>query len=166
MTHEELTDEAKVKANPLKMTSIAITTPPEKTEFVEGTEIDLSGMVVTGTYNNGKTKTITDYTVSGYDSAKTGNQTLTISYNELTASLPVTVVKKSVSGINITSLPDKLYYCNDETELDLTGFAVETLYNNGTTSECTGYTISGFNGKSNGHRQSLCHTVALQIPLR
>lgn len=146
----DFTDEVKIKVEPLKMTSIAITTPPKKTEFVEGTELDLSGMVVTGTYNNEKTETITDYTVSGYDSAKTGNQTLTISYNELTVFLPVTVARKSVSGIKITSLPNKLYYCNDETELDLTGFAVETLYNNGTTSECTGYTISGFDSTKTG----------------
>lgn len=150
VTYGEFTDEVKVNVEPLKMVSIAITTSPEKTEFVEGTELDLSGMVVTGTYNNGKTEEITDYTVSGYDSAKTGNQTLTISYNGLTVSLPVTVAKKSISGINITSLPDKLYYCNDETELDLTGFAVEMLYDNGTTSECTGYTISGFDGTRTG----------------
>ncbi len=150
VTYGDFSNEVMVKVEPLKITSIAITTPPQKTKFVEGTELDLSGMVVTGTYNNGKTEEITNYTVSGYDSAKTGNQTLTISYNGLTVSLPVTVAKKSISGINITSLPDKLYYCNDETELDLTGLAVEMLYNNGTASECTSYTISGFDGTRTG----------------
>ena len=132
------------------MTLISVTTQPEVTSFTEGIDLDLTGMVVTGTYNNGITEEITDYTVSGYDNTTIGSQTLTISYNGLTTALPITVVKKSISGIKIISLPDKLYYYNDETRIDLTGLAVETLYNNGTTAENTSYTVSGFDGTKTG----------------
>lgn len=146
----DFTDEVTVKVEPLTLTSISVITQPDTTSFTEGTDIDLSGMVVTGTYNNGTEAEITDYEVSGYDNSTVGNQTLTISYNDLTTTLPITVVQKSVTGINIISLPDKLYYNADETELDLTGLSVETLYNNGTVSENTSYTVSGFDGSVAG----------------
>lgn len=149
-TYGDFTDTVTVKVEPLKMTSIAITTQPDTTEFIEGTDFDLTGMVITGTYNNGTTEIITDYAVTGYNSSKIGNQTLTITYNNLITQLPITVVRKNIIGIRIVSLPDKTYYDNDETELDLTGFEVETLYNNGTSAPNTAYTMSSFDGTKAG----------------
>lgn len=148
----DFTDEIKVNVEPLKMvslsTSLGISYVPM--QFVEGTELDLSDISITGVYNNGKTEEITDYTVSGYDNSKIGVQTLTISYNDLSTVISVEVVRKSLSGIQITSLPDKLYYCNDETALDLTGLAVKSCFNNDTTATCFSYKVSGFDGTKSG----------------
>lgn len=150
VTYREFTDEVTVKVEPVKMTSISITTPPNKTKFIEGTELVLEGMVITGAYNNGTTEEITDYEVLGYDNSTIGNQTLKISYQELSATLTITIVDKRAIGIKIVSLPDKLCYYNDETELDLTGLSVVTIYDNDTQSKNTSYSVHGFDGSKEG----------------
>ena len=45
---------------PISPTGIAITTPPTKVEFGKGEALDLSGIVVTGTFDNGVVVDITD----------------------------------------------------------------------------------------------------------
>ncbi len=58
-------------------------TPPTKTSYTVGEELDLTGMEVTAGYADGSTKEITEgYTVTGYDKAVQGEQTVTISYTE------------------------------------------------------------------------------------
>ena len=152
-TYGDFTDEITVSVEPLTMKSIAITIPPDKTEFISGTELDLSGMVVTGYYNDGTCEGITDYTVSGYNSSRTGKQTITIEYNGLTTTLVITVAPVRLTGIRIASPPDKLYYDNDETSLDLTGLVVEAVYNNGTSKVVDKYyTVSGFDGTKAGEQ--------------
>lgn len=147
----DFTDEITVSVEPLRVTGIAITTQPDKTEFIEGTELDLSGMVVTATYNNGTTEDVTaQCEVIGYDSSTVGTKTLTVSYKGYSCTLDINVVEKSIVGIRIVSPPDKLRYSNDETELDLTGLVVEALYDNDTVSEITNYTVSGFDDTKAG----------------
>lgn len=41
-------------------TSIYIAATPYKTEFIEGEELDITGMIVKARYNNGDEKDITD----------------------------------------------------------------------------------------------------------
>lgn len=50
--------EKKVTATELELSSIAITTPPTKTEYVEGETFDPEGMVVTATLNSGATRVL------------------------------------------------------------------------------------------------------------
>lgn len=152
VTYGDFTDEVTVKVEPLKMVSLSTSlgTSYVPMQFVEGTELDLSNISIIGAYNNGKTEEITDYTVSGYDNSKLGVQTLTISYKELSTNIFIEIVRKSLSGIKIVSLPDKLYYCNDETALDLTGLAIKSCFNNGTTATCFSYKVSGFDGTKSG----------------
>lgn len=149
VSYGDFADETTVKVEPLKMTSIAITTPPEKTEFLEGTDIDLTGMIVTGTYNNEKTEEITDYTIEQYSNT-VGSRTIRISYGELNTELTVKFVRKSIISIQIASLPAKLLYSNDEATLDTTGLTVNAIYNNGDIQPITNYTISGFYGTKSG----------------
>ncbi len=152
ITYSEFSDEVKVNVEPLKMVSLSTSlgTSYVPMQFVEGTELDLSNISIIGAYNNGKTEEITDYTVSGYDNSKLGVQTLTISYKELSTNISIEIVRRSLSGIKIISLPDKLYYTNDESELDLTGLAVRSCFNNGTTEVCSSYTATGFNPAKSG----------------
>ncbi len=58
-------------------------TPPTKTDYTVGEELDLTGMEVTARYTDGSTKEITEgYMVTGYDKDVPGEQTITISYTE------------------------------------------------------------------------------------
>ena len=65
--------------------SIKVTAAPAKTVYSYGEKIDLTGIKVVYTDDKGVTKTLTDtslLTVSGFDSAKTGKQTVTVSYGQ------------------------------------------------------------------------------------
>ena len=73
------------------ITGIDITTQPDKTQYVVNEELDITGMVVTATYSDGSSAAVTGYTTSGYNKAKTGNQTITVSYNGQTVVFEVNV---------------------------------------------------------------------------
>lgn len=64
-----------------------------KTEYTKGDKLNLTGIVLTVAYNNGTTETISleDVTVTGFDSAKIGNQEITLDYMGLTADINVQV---------------------------------------------------------------------------
>jgi hypothetical protein len=73
--------------------SIAITRPPDKTEYLLGEDLDLTGLVVTVTFDDNTTEpaAIADLTVSGYDKTTPGNYTVTVSCGGKTASFSVKV---------------------------------------------------------------------------
>lgn len=65
--------------------SIKVVSAPAKTVYRYGEDIDLTGINVVYTDDEGKTKTVTDtslLTVSGYDSKEIGKQTVTVSYGQ------------------------------------------------------------------------------------
>lgn len=84
----------------IKLSSIAITTPPSKTNYYVGDAFDATGMVVTATYSNGATLAVGGYTVSPAVLAL-NNSSVTISYTEAgvtqTATQAITVTKQSVT---------------------------------------------------------------------
>lgn len=59
--------------------AIEITTLPTQLTYKEGDEFNPSGLVIAVRYNNGTTKEIIDYLLSGYD-ATVGTKTITVSY--------------------------------------------------------------------------------------
>lgn len=77
--------------------SIAVTTEPSKTVYQVGEALDLSGLVVTGTYDSApltRTETIQTSNVTGFDSsAVTASQTLTVTIGGETATFAISVVK-------------------------------------------------------------------------
>ena len=81
-----------------ELQSIAITTPPTKTEYAQGENFDKTGMVVTATYSDGSKKSVTDYTVENGNNLAAGSVNVTIKYAELdnvvTATQTVTVTDK------------------------------------------------------------------------
>jgi len=83
-----------------KLVSIAVTTPPTKTVYTALETLDLTGMVVTATYENGKTKVVTDYLAT--PATVTGDTTeITVLYTEngitKTATQAITVNKIAVT---------------------------------------------------------------------
>lgn len=89
----------KVVATPAVLNSIAITTPASKLSYTVGDELDLTDLVVTGTYSDASTKVETIITgdVSGFDSsAPVSGQVLTITVGEKTATYAVNIVSATI----------------------------------------------------------------------
>ena len=85
------------KAEPVVLESITVTAPT-KTEYTVGEELNLAGMKVVAKYSDDTEKEITEgYEVSGYDKAKTGEQTVTVTYEGKTATFKVTVKEEAVA---------------------------------------------------------------------
>ena len=74
-----------------KLTGISIKQLPDKLVYERKESLDLTGLVVMADYSDNSSKAITDYTVSGYNALKYGVQTITVTYQEKTASFTVTV---------------------------------------------------------------------------
>lgn len=73
------------------LTGIEITTLPTKTSYKKGDVFDNSGLTVTATYDDGTTKKITGYTLSSPDMTSPGEKTITVTYQEKTATFNITV---------------------------------------------------------------------------
>ena len=127
----------------ISLDKIVLTELPSKLEYLEGQELDLSGMTVTAVMNNGFESTVaTGYTVSGY-SSEPGDYTVTVTYLEKTATFDVTVLKRSIVSLTVNTLPDKLEYISGQ-EFDDRGMQVIAEYDNGDVIVAENYTVSGF----------------------
>ena len=71
---------------------------PDKIEYKQGEDLDLTGMEVTAHYSDGKEEVLPEgsYTVAGYDADKVGKQTITVNYHKDQTATFVVTVKRSV----------------------------------------------------------------------
>ncbi|MBQ6779936.1 MAG: bacterial Ig-like domain-containing protein [Treponema sp.] len=142
---EKESAEITVTLTPVSVASIEIKNDPTKTVYKLGKSLDLAGLVITPTMNNGTTgddvaysdTTASDFAASGFDSssAAAANKTVTITYKNIeTATATFSVKIIALAGIEITTLPTKTTgYKSTDTELDLTGMVVTATYTDGTT---------------------------------
>ena len=101
-------------------------TAPNKTEYTQGEELDLTGMTVTATYGNGTTQDVTaQASVTGYDKDQVGAQTITVTYTEDT----ITVTDTFVVTVTEVEQPSNV----DKTLLEKTIAYAETLSTDGVT---------------------------------
>lgn len=128
----------------IKLTGIAITTPPSKTTYTAGETFDPAGMVVQATYSNGATLQATGYTYSPSTALTDGTTKVTIVYTEggvsATAEQAVTVVHR-LESIAITTQPSKTVYEYGDSFASA-GMVVRATYSDGATANVTGYTYS------------------------
>lgn len=85
-----------------KLTQIAVTSNPTKTNYEYGDTLATTGMVVTATYSDGATATVSGYTCSPTSlNTVTSSQAITVSYSEngvtKTTTFNVVVNRKSVT---------------------------------------------------------------------
>lgn len=114
---------------------------PVKTSYVEGENFDRTGMVVKAIYNDGSSAIIDNYTVTP-TTLTLNDKEVTVALNGVKTTVPVTVVKKEITGIKITKLPDKVDYLEGET-FNPDGMEITVTYNDNTTSVITnGYNYS------------------------
>ena len=125
------------------LSKIAITKEPAKTDYYVGDTFDPQGMVVTATYSDGTTKTVTDYTYAPIDKLILNDKQITVTYQTKTATQAITVTEKpapvTLSKIEITKKPAKTtYYVGDV--FDPQGIVVTATYSDGSTAAVTDYT--------------------------
>jgi uncharacterized repeat protein (TIGR02543 family) len=133
--------------------SIAVTGQPAKTKYAPGETLDLTGLVVTATYSDTTTGTVTVTleNITGFDPDTEGEQTLTITYGGTTTTFIVTVI--GVSKIEVTAQPSKTRFAIGE-PLDITGLEVTATYNDNSTGivMLTPEHITGFNPNLEGEQ--------------
>ena len=135
-----------------KVDSIQIKTNPTKTTYNYGEELDLTGISASKVYRSGTEEPfeVTLDMISGYDKNTLGTQTVTVTYNGLTATFEVSVVDY-VSSIEVASNPTKTTYKYGE-ELDIAGLVVNQVYASGAKSqiEATLEMVSGYDKNTLG----------------
>jgi uncharacterized repeat protein (TIGR02543 family) len=73
---------------------VGIAAETTKTVYLQGQDLDLGSVLVTGTYSDGTTESIpiTGANVPGYNKAQAGNQTVTVTVDGISATFSVTVL--------------------------------------------------------------------------
>lgn len=156
-----------LRSNPIDtenaIESIQVTTLPSKLTFVEGESLNFSGGKIMLYYKDGHTeeKALTRSMISGFDNTRIGSQTLTVTFGRNTTTYTITILPKSMSGINVAELPAKTQYIEGLETLDLTGGSLLLNYDNGTTETIalSNATVTGFDNTVVGE-QTLTATYA------
>ena len=122
---------------------ISVATPPTKTTYKVGESFDPTGMKVVANYADGGVQEIEDYTIAAPAPTSAGTYSVEISYTAVeTYKTNVEVEYIGVSGIAVTTLPNKTSYVTTDTELDLTGMVVNLMWSNGEIKEAVAdYTV-------------------------
>ena len=88
------------KEDPQKaLTHIEITALPDRTSYRVGQKLDTEGLVVTAFYEDATSLEVTDYTISGDSFTKAGEKTITVTYQDQSATFTVWVRKNSTSSL-------------------------------------------------------------------
>ena len=146
-----------VNVNENTITSISIKSKPNKLNYYEGENIDLTGGIIKANYSNGTTISYSmqnkNVTITGFNSENSGTKTITVNYSGKTTTFDVVVNKVELSTIIIENYPNKLIY-NVGEEIDLTGGKILLKYNNGTTKSLSmtdsQITMTGYNKENIG----------------
>jgi uncharacterized repeat protein (TIGR02543 family) len=124
------------KVTVLAVESIAVKTQPNKTKYVKGEALDITGLTIEVTFSDSSKTTAAPALadISIFDSSSIGVKTLTITYSGKTATFTVTVVE--VTSISIKTQPTKTRYAIGEA-LDLSGLELTVNYSDSTTETLT-----------------------------
>ena len=131
--------------SPRVLASIAIITPPAKTQYREGELFDRGGMVVTAAYSDRTTARVTDYTVYPEWLGR-NDRSVTIYYTyenvTKTAVQAVTVLPpRTPASLNVEKAPNKTQYREGE-RFDPTGMLVTVTYQDRSVVPVGSYTVT------------------------
>lgn len=137
------------KYSDISVTEISVTTLPAKMTYYQKELFNSTGMVVTANLSDGSTVETTDYKLTGFDSSTAGAKTITVTVEGFTATFEVTVLEASLTGIFITTLPDKIeYHINGKFTPDGIIVSASTSDGNTVTLESSKLEYSGFDSSS------------------
>ena len=139
------------------LSKIEITTLPTKLEYEVGDTLDLTGLVVTASFENGAQEILgkDDVRVTGFDSSRAVEaQVLTVHYTyqevEKTTEFTISIKEKAtppepvvtLTRITVQQLPNKVEYKVGE-KFSSEGLVIRAHYSNDTTKDLTeGFTLS------------------------
>lgn len=139
------------------VTGITVSKMPEKTTYYQGEIFDRTGLVVSQTYNDGTSETITDYELSGFDSSSAGTKVITVTASGKSATFEISVSEASITAISVTTMPSKVNYHIGK-EFDSTGIVVTATLSDGNTIDVTkDCTYSGFDSSSSKQCEITVH---------
>ena len=133
----ELFEDTTVKSK--EISSISISSLPNKTSYVVGDELDLTGMIISAVYSDGTSSNLPysslSFSKNIFDAV--GEERISVSVPGAENVDPVEFTvnvgenTKTVSELNIISMPSKTEYSIGES-VDLTGLSVKAVYDDGT----------------------------------
>ena len=134
--------------------SIEVTTEPTKTEYYVDEVLNTTGMVVTATYDDSSTENVTSKCIYTVDTSTVGTKEVQVSYTygdvTKTTSFNITVSEPTFALESITlSGTYKTEYKLGE-EFSSEGLVVTAHYDNGTSEEVIGFTLSGYDMEKAG----------------
>lgn len=122
--------------------ALKVTTKPNKTNYSAGETLSLTGLVVSVEMSDGSTKDVTSecsFTPASGTVIYENTDSVSVSWisGDITYSTSFAVtVKRTLSAISITNMPNKVEYVKGES-LDLTGIVITATYNSGATEVAT-----------------------------
>jgi hypothetical protein len=142
------------------LSRITVASPPDKTDYFTGEDLDLAGIVVMGTWEGAGERPVgvTKENLSSFDQNRAGRQDVVVSYQGKTVTFPVTFT--AMQSVAVSRPPEKLNYENGE-ELDLSGLTVQGTRTGATSIEMVDnerLKISGYDRFQGGNQ-----TVTLTI---
>ncbi len=143
-----------------KITSIRVTTPPKKTEYIINydKELDLTDGILTIYYNDNTSRelSLNDNSIktSGFVNTSLGRKEITVTYEGYSTSFYIEIINKKVKNIKLTKTPTKMDYVENYDVLDLTGAELTVTYTDETKNIISlpnsSVTYTGFSNKTVG----------------
>ena len=96
---------------------------PNKLDYIQNEDIDLSGIEVVVKYND-----LSEETVTNFDYELT-DKSIAIKYCDLMDTFNINITPQKIVSLSIVRSPDKINYFENE-KIDLSGLIVEAIYNN------------------------------------
>nr|DAH78113.1 MAG TPA: Ig-like domain protein [Caudoviricetes sp.] len=120
------------------ITTISVTTMPNKVNYHIEKEFDSTGIVITATASDGNTIDVTkDCTYSGFDSSSPKQCEIAVHYGSFTCTFAVTIMQpERISNISFWK---EYYFVGDVTDLNIDSITVE--YSDGSETVTSGYTV-------------------------
>lgn len=109
--------------------SIEISSPPSKSEYVEGAFFEPDGITVTACYDNGERDAVTGWDYDKKTALGIADERVTVTYCGLSASVGITVNPKLLKSISIARLPYRSTYTAGE-YFDFLGLEIRAEYDN------------------------------------
>ena len=141
ITYGDVSTTVTVVVNPAHLVSISVVNNKESYDL--GEELDLT---VTATYSDETTKTVTEYDVTGYDNQTPGTQTVTVTYEDKSASIEVIVNEPYIVDLRVVdNKAETGYELGDELDLTVTAY-----YSNNVNFTVDEYEVTGFDNQTPG----------------
>jgi hypothetical protein len=130
---------------------LSVAATPKKTIYELGEKLDLTGLKIRLNNPDDTWEDVTDQCkVSGFDSQKPGQQTITVKYNDMTTSFRVSVLSREVRVVGMEPIVSRTVY-QLGAAFDEESIVIKLKLSDGSFREVTdGYQVEGFSSEKLG----------------